>query len=138
MPRKTHNHQLDVPPLELACMRMLWALGHGTVQDIRARLLPERPLAYTTVMTVMDHLTRKGIAGREKQGRAFVYRPLVSEQAVREHAIDRLIQNFFLNSRDRLRSYLGGEEPPSHRQPTGSLEVRKDEAADLGIDPSLL
>lgn len=119
-------------------MRMLWALGHGTVQDIRARLLPERPLAYTTVMTVMDHLTRKGIAGREKQGRAFVYRPLVSEQAVREHAIDRLIQNFFLNSRDRLRSYLGGETRAGQTQPAGSLEVRKDEVADLGIDPSLL
>jgi BlaI family transcriptional regulator, penicillinase repressor len=138
MPRKTHNHQLDVPPLELDCMRMLWALGQGTVHEIRARLLPERPLAYTTVMTVMDHLTRKGMAGREKRGRAFVYRPLVSEQAVRERAIDRLTRNFFLNSRDRLRSYLGGEARADQTRPVNSLEARQEERPGPGIDPSLL
>jgi predicted transcriptional regulator len=138
MPRKTHNHQLDVPPLELDCMRMLWALGQATVHEIRARLLPERPLAYTTVMTVMDHLTQKGMAGREKRGRAFVYRPLVSEQAVRERAIDRLTRNFFLNSRDRLRSYLGGEARADQTRPANSLEARQEERPSPGIDPSLL
>jgi BlaI family penicillinase repressor len=138
MPRKTHNHQLDVPPLELDCMRMLWALGQGTVHEVRARLLAERPLAYTTVMTVMDHLTRKGMAGRERRGRAFVYRPLVSEQAVRERAIDRLARNFFLNSRDRLRSYLGGEMQPGPTRPGSPLEAQQEERASPAIDPSLL
>lgn len=138
MPRKTRNHQLDVPQLELDCLRTLWALGQGTVQEIRTRLLPERPLAYTTVMTVMDHLTRKGIAGREKRGRAFVYRPLVSEQVVRERAIDRLTQNFFLNSRDRLRSYLGSEGQTGRTRPADPLEGRQDQAPGFGIDPSLL
>lgn len=119
-------------------MRMLWALGQGTVHEIRARLLAERPLAYTTVMTVMDHLTRKGMAGREKRGRAFVYRPLVSEQAVRERAIDRLARNFFLNSRDRLRSYLGGEMQPGPTRPASALEAQQEERASPAIDPSLL
>lgn len=138
MPRKTHNHQLDVPPLELDCMRMLWALGQGTVHEIRARLLPERPLAYTTVMTVMDHLARRGLAGREKRGRAFVYRPLVSEQAVRERAIDRLARNFFLDSRDRLRSYLVGERRVNPIEPASPPEVRQEDKPSPGIDTSLL
>ena len=136
MPRKTRNHQLDIPPLELDCLRMLWLLGHATVHEIRAGLLAERPLAYTTVMTVMDHLTRKSMAAREKRGRAFVYRALVSEQAVRERAIDRLTRNFFSNSRDRLRTYLGGDARPD--QSPAAEFIRKSQEETAEIDASLL
>ena len=139
MARKTHNHRLDLPALELDCMRVLWALGEGTVHAIRARLLPDRALAYTTVLTVMDHLARKGLVGREKRGRAFVYRPLVTEHEVREHALDRLARNFFVSSRDRLRSYLAEREAsgdrPASPQPA---ELRPEPTPEPGIDPSLL
>lgn len=136
MPRKSHNHRLDLPALELDCMRMLWALGQGTVHQIRARLTPERALAYTTIMTVMDHLTRKGIVERQKRGRAFVYQPLVSEGAVLEHALDRLARNFFLSSRQRLRRYLeGAAQATAAPRPAEGSEAR--EPGD-SIDPSLL
>jgi BlaI family transcriptional regulator, penicillinase repressor len=133
MPRKTHNHPLELPALELDCMRMLWALGEGTVHEIRARLLPERPLAYTTIMTVMGSLRAKNIVGRQKLGRAFVYRALVSEVAVREHALDRLTRNFFVNSRARLRSYLADDA----RSPLAAAAEPKPSPRS-GIDPSLL
>lgn len=139
MPRKSHNHRLDLPPLELDCMRMLWALGNGTVHEIRARLLPERPLAYTTVMTVMTHLRLKGIVDREKRGRSFVYRALVPEETVREHALDRLTRNFFVSSRASLRSYLTNSQSAAPRAETrparGAAPVPRPRA---GIDPSLL
>lgn len=138
MPRKSHNNRLDVPPLELDCMRVLWALGQATVHEIRASLFPDRPLAYTTVMTVMDHLARKGMASREKRARAFVYRALVSEKAVCERAIDRLTRNFFLGSRDRLRSYLGPETEANQQPPANSLQLRQDEGPGPPIDTSLL
>ena len=138
MPRKSRNHQLDVPPLELDCLRTLWALGQATVHEIRANLLPERPLAYTTVMTVMDHLARKGMASREKRGRAFVYRALVPEKVICERAIDRLTRNFFFGSRDRLRSYLGPETETNQPPAVNSLQLRQDEAPGPAIDPSLL
>ncbi len=132
MARKTHNHRLDLPPLELDCMRALWALGQATVHEVRARLLPERPLAYTTVMTVMDHLRAKGMVERERHGRPYVYRPLVTEDVVREHALDRLTRNFFVNSRDQLRNYLissasparAPERPPEPRAPAEPSELR--------------
>ncbi|HXJ91452.1 MAG TPA: BlaI/MecI/CopY family transcriptional regulator [Terriglobia bacterium] len=132
MARKTRNHRLDLPPLELDCMRALWALGQATVHEVRARLFPERALAYTTVMTVMDHLRGKGLVERERRGRPFVYRSLVTEDAVREHALDRLTRNFFVNSRDQLRNYLISsaspvrtpEPPPEPRAPAEAPELR--------------
>lgn len=106
MARKTHNHQLDLPPLELDCMKLLWSLGEGSIRDIRSNLMPQRSLAYTTVMTVMDRLARKGLVERDRRGRAHLYRPLVAENLVREHAIGRLAQSLFSGSRDQLRQYL--------------------------------
>ena len=53
MPRKSPDSLFDLPPLELQCMKALWSLGEATVEDIRASLMPRRPLAYTTVMTTM-------------------------------------------------------------------------------------
>ena len=113
-------------------MRALWALGQATVHEVRASLLPERALAYTTVMTVMDHLRGKGMVEREKRGRPYLYRPMVTEDAVREHALDRLTRNFFVNSRDQLRNYLTGsvspvrapEPPPESRVPAEPAELR--------------
>jgi BlaI family penicillinase repressor len=108
MARKNPNHRFDLPPLELRCMRALWNLGGGTIHQIRAELLPDRPLAYTTVMTVMDRLARKGIAEREKRGRAHVYRPAVSEGTIRDHALNQFVEHFFKGSRDGLRRHLQG------------------------------
>lgn len=137
MARKTANHPLDLPQLELDCMRMLWALGEGTVHDIRNRLLPERTLAYTTVLTVMDHLARKGVVERRRGGRALVYRALITEHEAREHALNRLTRNFFVSSRDRLRDYL--LDPAASENGKGTAERRECRPdAKPQIDPSLL
>ena len=66
---------------ELELMDVLWTLGHGTVQDVCDKLV--RNLAYTTVMTTLNLLaTRKKVLSREKQGRAYVYRPIVTRDEV--------------------------------------------------------
>ena len=88
-------------------MAALWDAGQATVHEIRAQLLPHRPLAYTTVMTVMDRLARKGVVEREKRGRAHLYRPAVTREAVSDHALRRLVENFFHGSCDELLRHLG-------------------------------
>jgi BlaI family transcriptional regulator, penicillinase repressor len=66
---------------ELELMDILWRLGEGTVQDVCDEL--DRPLAYTTVMTTLRLLHgKKNVLKRFKRGRAHVYRPLVSRDAV--------------------------------------------------------
>jgi len=66
---------------ELQLMDVLWTIGQGTVQDVCDRL--ERDLAYTTVMTTLNLLvTKKQVLTREKQGRAYIYRPAVTREQV--------------------------------------------------------
>jgi BlaI family transcriptional regulator, penicillinase repressor len=100
------NSGLHLPPLELECLQALWALGQGTVQQLHAHLLASRPLAYTTVLTVMDRLTRKGMVEREKRGRAHLYHSRVAEEELRQGALHRLLRDFFGGSREELLRYL--------------------------------
>uniref|UniRef100_Q028S2 Transcriptional repressor, CopY family n=1 Tax=Solibacter usitatus (strain Ellin6076) TaxID=234267 RepID=Q028S2_SOLUE len=58
-------------PLEITLMEILWTGGEGNVRDVIERL--GRPLAYTTVMTTLDRLYKKGLLARRKSERAFIY-----------------------------------------------------------------
>jgi len=84
--------------LEAAIMELLWDSGASRlVRDVVADLGPQRPLAYTTVMTVMDNLHRKGWLIRERDGRAWRYAPAVSRQAYTA----RLMNDALATSTDR-------------------------------------
>src|ERR1700674_4323853 len=78
---------LDLAPLELDCLNTLWPMGEGTVREIRDRLAPRLPRAYTTIMTIMDRLARKGIVERKKSGRAYIYKPNLTAEDARAHAL---------------------------------------------------
>jgi predicted transcriptional regulator len=63
--------------LEAAIMAALWDRPESaTVREVWADLQPQRPLAYNTVLTVVDNLYKKGWLARDRDGRAFRYRPL--------------------------------------------------------------
>jgi len=106
------------PPLELECLRALWVLGEGNVQNVKDFLTPRRQLAYTTVMTMLDRLTRKQMLGRRKVGRAFVYAPLVSRDEIRQRAVGDLVESLFEGSRDHLAAYLQGRAPQTSHAET--------------------
>jgi len=65
--------------LENTVMEILWEHGASNVRDVSQRLA--RPLAYTTVMTTLDRLYKKGLLDRRKEDRAFVYTPLFTRRA---------------------------------------------------------
>ena len=96
----------QLPELELEVMKVLWRRDEATVAEVQEELKPARPLAYTTVMTVLDRLARKGAADRDKQGRGYLYRPAVSKQEVRELAFERLLDDFFSRSPEKLLEYV--------------------------------
>lgn len=67
--------------LEQSVMDRLWSWSQPVaVREVVEDLRRDRMLAYTTVMTVMDNLHRKGVLTREKVGRAYVYRPAVTRE----------------------------------------------------------
>lgn len=92
----------DLPELELECMKVLWDSGPLTVRAVREHLLSRRPLAYTTVLTVLDRLMRKGVVTRRKRGRAHVYAALYTQDAARQAALARLLEHYFGGSRTLL------------------------------------
>ncbi len=102
---------MDLAPLELDCMNMLWPMGEGTVREIRDRLAPIRPRAYTTIMTIMDRLAQKGIVSRRKVGRAYLYQPSLTADQARAHAVRQLLEGFFGGSEEALLAHLRGYEP---------------------------
>ena len=79
--------------LEITVMEILWAAGDGTVHDVVRQL--GRPLAYTTVMTTLDRLYKKGLLDRCKTDRAFLYAPkLTRAEWERKRAGDWLSEFF--------------------------------------------
>jgi predicted transcriptional regulator len=81
--------------LEREVMRVAWDADEITVRDACVALGPA--IAYTTVMTTMDRLYKKGFLGRRKVGRAFVYRAAATrrqiEGAVAGQLVEHLLQN---------------------------------------------
>jgi predicted transcriptional regulator len=72
---RASGHQ-PLGPLEVAVMEILWEGGESNVREVVHRL--GRPLAYTTVMTTLDRLFKKGLLARRKSDRAFFYSPTLN------------------------------------------------------------
>jgi predicted transcriptional regulator len=68
--------------LEATVLSALWSSREPlSVRDVLARVQRQPALAYTTVLTVLDRLHDKGLVARDKEGKAFLYRPTVSREA---------------------------------------------------------
>lgn len=87
--------------VELELMEVLWQKGLATVGEI-VEALPQERLAYSSVLTVMRILEQKGYVTHEKEGRAFVYRPLVDRQQARKSVLGYLLKRFFDDSPELL------------------------------------
>ena len=108
------------PPLEMLCLKALWSLGEGNVGEVRGVVAQSKPLAYTTVMTVLDRLARRNIVSRRKNGRAFVYAPQISRDAMRRLALKEFVDGFFDGSEEKLAEFLrrgGSIEPAAEIEP---------------------
>jgi predicted transcriptional regulator len=87
--------------VELELMDVLWDKGQASVTDI-VEALPEERLAYSSVLTMMRILEQKGYVEHEKEGRAFIYRPLVDRRQAQQSVIGYLLKRFFDNSPEQL------------------------------------
>ena len=87
-------------PLELEIMHILWDDGPATVTELQPKL--KNSLAYTTVMTMLNVLLRKGRVTRTPDGRAFRYKAAVSRRRVTGSALEDLLNRVFGGSTDAL------------------------------------
>lgn len=104
-------------PLGAAVMRVVWALGEATVAQVMNGLNAERqrPLAYTTVMTILGRLFERGLLVRQKRGRQFVYRPAAPEAELIEtlsgRAVDELLARYGTTALRQFADRLADADP---------------------------
>ena len=95
---------------ELRLMNIVWKKGRATVGDVVASLPANPPLAYSTVLTTLRILEAKGYVRHTKEGRAFVYEPVVVQEEASRKALDTLVNRFFGGSCELLVVNLLKEE----------------------------
>ncbi|HXU13788.1 MAG TPA: BlaI/MecI/CopY family transcriptional regulator [Terriglobales bacterium] len=87
---------------ELRIMEVLWAQGPGTVQQVLDWLPASPALAYNSVLTTIRILERKGYVEHIKDGRAYVYKPILERKDATRSEIRHLVSRFFGDSHDDL------------------------------------
>lgn len=87
---------------ELRLMNIVWKKGSATVKDVVDALPKEFDLAYTTVLTTMQNLEKKGVIRHEEQGRAYLYYPILKQSEARRSAMQYVVKKFFDNSPELL------------------------------------
>jgi predicted transcriptional regulator len=129
------------PPLEMMCLNALWEIREGNVEEVRKFVSQARPLAYTTVLTLLDRLARRGAVSRRKEGRGFRYQATVERDKLRRLALRHFLEYHFEGSEAKLKIFL--EQPvedPVVGESAGAdesqeLQSKAAAAADSGATP---
>ena len=83
---------------EMEVLHHVWELGSATVADVHERILRERKVAYTTVMTVMKKLSEKSFLRFDRDGASYVYSAARSPDDVRDSLLQALLEKVFHGS----------------------------------------
>ncbi|MGE4132149.1 MAG: BlaI/MecI/CopY family transcriptional regulator [Bdellovibrionales bacterium] len=105
---------------ELELMNILWRLEEGSVADVMAALPSARPLAYTSVSTILRILEQKGILRSRKEGRGHIYIPKIKKAEYEARTIRHVVERVFDNTPSAL-----------VRQLLGSIEINETELAEI-------
>lgn len=90
------TQQVSLGRLEFALMQILWSRGECNVRDVSQHL--DRPLAYTTVMTTLDRLYKKGLLDRRMPDRAFLYSARLTSQQWERRRAENILAGFLAGS----------------------------------------
>lgn len=96
---------------EMEVLHHVWELGEATVKEVQERILDDRKVAYTTIMTVMKNLADKGYLKFRKDGVTYVYSPAQEPESVRFNLVKDLVKKVFKGSPTELvQTLVEGEE----------------------------
>lgn len=96
---------------EMEVLHHVWNVGEASVADIRNRILEDRKVAYTTIMTVMKNLADKGYLKYRKEGISYIYSAAIDPSNVQFNLVDRLVDKVFHGSpRDLVQALVKNEK----------------------------
>lgn len=88
---------------------MLWDQGEASVREVTDALSRHKSVAYTTALTMLSVLSKKGLVTHRLEGRAFIYRAAITRDQARKRALDHLLRQFFKGSPNVLAQHLVSE-----------------------------
>jgi predicted transcriptional regulator len=94
---------------ERTILEVLWGQDEASVREVADELSRNKPVAYTTVLTMLNVLSKKGLVTHRPEGRAFIYRAAITREQARKRALDHLLQQFFKGSPNILAQHLVSE-----------------------------
>lgn len=106
----------NLTPHELAIMKVVWAREQATVRDVHDALNEARPVAYTTVMTMMRILHEKGYLTRVEQDRAHLYTPAMPRQQVVGAMLRDFVDRVFDGASESLLLHLAKDDKLTGKQ----------------------
>src|SRR6188474_1317644 len=87
---------------ELQIMKVVWDRREATVKEVWSVITLKKPTAYTTILTLMGIIEDKGALDHLRAGRAYVYRPLLSQEQATRNQVEDLIRRFFDGKPEKL------------------------------------
>jgi BlaI family transcriptional regulator, penicillinase repressor len=103
-------------PQELAIMKVVWARDKATVRDVYEAIREKRPIAYTTIMTMMRILEEKGYLKKTLVDRAHVYKPAQRRQQVIGAMVRDFLDRVFDGAPDSLLVHLAKDNRLTEKQ----------------------
>jgi BlaI family penicillinase repressor len=113
---------ITIPDSELDVLKVLWDRYHATVREVLETLRAAgRQWSYATVATLLDRLERKGVVTSDRSELAFVYRPVITSEVVRQKRLSSLVDKLYQGEPGLLVLHLLKSHPLEPRQ---AKEVR--------------
>ena len=103
-------------PAELEVLQIIWEDGPCTVREVMNLLKPERPRAYTSVMSLMNVMAEKGLLNQKPKGRAFIYSAKVSQDKTQSSMLSDLLNRAFDGSANALVAHLLLQTEPNSEE----------------------
>jgi len=88
------NKQKTISSLEQQVMDIIWELKECSVRDVLTKLKKNKSIAYTTVATLFNRLEAKGLIKKQEQGKAYIYKPILSKKSYSKNLAQSFLKTF--------------------------------------------
>ena len=131
------KQSITLTEAELRLMRILWDRGESAVAEVMAAVAEHTPLAYTSVLTTIRVLEKKGYVTHRQDGRAFLYSPCIAQHEASRSEVRHVLKRFFGDSRESLLLSLLGDEDVTAAELERLRQAIADAAEDGPLAPSV-
>lgn len=112
---------------QIKVMRILWRKKRASAQEITSQLNDDEKISLVSVQMLLKKLVKKNVVAYDVNNRTYIYYPLIEEEQVTRHAVNKFINHIFAGSREDLVSYLVRNEYISSEDFTDLQKLIDDE-----------